>query len=130
MQLCGLSDKKEAHRQVNTTLDVLFNIFISYDDSNGREHRNSYYMARKIQEHIYMNAGKTNERTISVRTLLKAAPFLATEEEVQSSDRHFDRRITKPFTSNYDCQKEKTQYKEEKIKRVVRLCRKKNNTVP
>lgn len=155
MELCGLSDKKEARRQVNAALALLFDMSLSYDDSKngrksrnymdmriidkkgikngiiylnfasafsemlkecsvmpyylnilkaskGREHRNSYYMARKIKEHIYMNFGKTNERKISVRTLLKAAPFLATEEEVRSSDRRFTDRITKPFISDLE----------------------------
>lgn len=150
MKLCGLKDEKEARRQVNTALEVLYDISISYDDSKnktrsrnysdmriiddkgikngivhlnfaskfsemltecsvmpyylamlqtskGTKHRNSYYIARKISEHVYMNAGKTNEYKISIRTLLGAAPFLATEEEVQKSDRHFDRRIITPF---------------------------------
>lgn len=156
MELCGLTDEKEARRQVNTALEVLFDLSISYDDSKnknrsrnyrdirlvddkgikngtvylhfahafsemlegcpvmpyplailkaskGREHRNSYFIARKMTEHKNMNAGKTNENTISVRTLLEAAPFLPTEEEVRGSNsRSLTDRIINPFTNDLE----------------------------
>ena len=70
--------------------------------SKGTQHRNSFYIARKMVEHRFMNAGNTNERRISVRVLLKAAPFLATEEEVRNSDRRLADRITKPFMADLE----------------------------
>ena len=70
--------------------------------SVGKENRNSYFIARKIAEHKYMNIGKKNENVISVKALLKAAPYLPTEEEVRNSDRHFDRRIITPFLNDLE----------------------------
>ena len=70
--------------------------------SKGREHRNSFYLARKILTQLNMNLGKKNERIFSVKSLLENAPFLATEEEVKKSDRHFDRRIITPFISDIE----------------------------
>ena len=70
--------------------------------SVGREHRNSYFIARKMAEHKNMNIGKRNENIISVRALLEAAPYLPTEKEVRSSDRHFDRRIITPFLEDLE----------------------------
>lgn len=155
MTLCGLSDKKEARKQVNAALEVLFDMSISYDDSKnknkgrnyldmriidvkgikngiaylrfiqpyadmlaqcsvmpyrvailkaskGREHRNAFYIARRILEHVYMNAGKINERRIGIRTLLEAAPFLATEEEVRAGNRNFTDRIITPFMADLE----------------------------
>ena len=155
MTLCGLTDKKEARKQVNAALEVLFDVSISYDDSKnknksrnyrdmrlvddkgikngivylhiahgfsemlsdcpvmpyplailqaskGTQHRNAYYIARKMAEHKNMNVGKRNENIISVKALLKASPYLATEDEVSNSDRHFDRRIITPFLTDLE----------------------------
>lgn len=155
MKLCGLSDKKEARKQVNTALEMLFDMCISYDDSKnksksknymdmriiddkgikngiiflhfahtyaemladcsvmpyplamlqaskGTKNRNSFYIARRISAHVFMNTGKTNERRISIRTLIEAAPFLATEEEVRTTDRRFTDRITTPFMADLE----------------------------
>lgn len=158
MSLCGLSDEKEARKQVNSALEALFDMRISYNDSKkknksrnyldmriidakgikngvaylrlvplyiemlekvakhsvmpyrldilkaskGTQNRNAFYIARKMQEHRYMNAGKINERRISIRTLLEAAPFLATEEEVRAGNRNFTDRITRPFMADLE----------------------------
>ena len=156
MKLCGLTDKKEARKQVNAALEVLFDVSISYDDSKnknksrnyrdmrlvddkgikngivylhiahgfsemladcpvmpypiamlktsvGREHRNSYYIARKMAEHKNMNVGKRNENIISVRALLEAAPYLPTVDEVRNSNsRSITDRIINPFLADLD----------------------------
>ena len=70
--------------------------------SKGTQNRNAFYIARKMQEHRFMNSGKPNERKISIRTLLEAAPFLATEEEVRAGNRNFTDRITKPFMADLE----------------------------
>lgn len=155
MTLCGLMDKKEARKQVNSALEVLFDISISYDDSKnknksrnyrdmrliddkgikngiiylhiahgfsemlsecpvmpyplgmlktskGTQHRNSFYIARKMAEHKNMNIGKRNENIISVKALLEASPYLATADEVRSSDRRINDRIITPFLADLD----------------------------
>lgn len=155
MMLCGLTDKKEARKQINSALEVLFDISISYDDSKnknksknyrdmrlvddkgikngivylhiahgfsemltdcpimpyplamlkaskGTQHRNSFYIARKMAEHKNMNIGKRNENIISVRALLEASPFLPTADEVRNSNRNLTDRIINPFLADLD----------------------------
>lgn len=156
MKLCGLTDKKEARKQVNSALEVLFDVIISYDDSKnkkkshnyrdmrlvddkgikngivyihlaygfsemlsdcpvmpyplailhtskGTQHRNAYYIARKMAEHKNMNVSKKNENTISVRALLDVAPYIPTEKEVRNSGyRSLRERIIKPFISDLE----------------------------
>lgn len=70
--------------------------------SKGTKNRNAFFLARRIAEHFFMNSGQINERKIAIRTLLKAAPFLATEEEVRNSDRRLTDRITKPFMNDLE----------------------------
>ena len=69
---------------------------------NGKRNPNSYYLLRKIAEHKYMNSGKANEDTISVKTLLSAAAFIPSYKEVSKSDRHYDTRIIEPFERDMD----------------------------
>ena len=156
MMLCDLTDKKEARKQVNSALEVLFDISISYDDSKnknksrnyrdmrlvddkgikngivylhiahgfsemladcpvmpyplamlkaskGTQHRNSFYIARKMAEHKNMNVGKRNENIISVRALIEASPFLPTADEVRNSNsRSITDRIINPFLADLD----------------------------
>ena len=156
MSVCGLKDKKEARKQVNSALDVLYDISISYDDSKnkdrsrnyrdmrlvddkgiergiirirfaggfaeelekmplmpyplrllklsqGREHRNSFYIASWLCVLKNMNAGKNNEYIISVKSLLNHCPFLPTEEEVRSSGfRSLRERIINPFIADFE----------------------------
>lgn len=63
---------------------------------------NSYYLLRKISEHKNMNAGKKNEDTISVKTLLDVAVYLPTYEEVMSGNRNVSGRIIEPFERDMD----------------------------
>lgn len=156
MKLCGLKDKKEARKQVNAALEVLYDISISYDDSKnkdrsrnyrdmrlvddkgiergiirirfaggfaeelekmtlmpyplrilqlsqGREHRNSFYIASWLCALKNMNAGKKNEYVISVKSLLNHCPFLPTEGEVRSSEfRSLKERIINPFIADFE----------------------------
>lgn len=63
---------------------------------------NSFYFLRKISEHKNMNVGKKNEDTIAVKTLLAAAPYMPSYDEVMSSDRALNRRIVEPFERDMD----------------------------
>lgn len=69
---------------------------------NNNNNPNSYYLLRRIAEHRNMNDGKKNADIIAVKTLLAAAPFLPTYEEVKNSDRMFRRRIIERFERDLD----------------------------
>lgn len=71
--------------------------------SGGKSHPHSYYILRRMAEHKYMNAGKSNENTIAIRTLVEACDDLPTEEEVRNStDRHLTKRIARPFMEDLE----------------------------
>jgi hypothetical protein len=144
----GLSDRKEARKQVTEDLEMLYNASISFKEKrqkqeqdffdvricdakgikngiinfsfgtsfynillgypvmpyppqlwrlSGKRNPNSYYLLRKISEHKNMNAGKKNEDTIAVKTLLACSPFFLSHEEVMRTDRHLNKRIMEPF---------------------------------
>lgn len=57
----------------------------------------SYYICRKITEHLRINLGKPNENIISVQTLIEACPDLPTYETVSQSGRQVNQRIIQPF---------------------------------
>ena len=62
-----------------------------------------HYILRRMAEHKYMNAGKSNENTIAIRTLVEACDDLPTEEEVRNStDRHLSKRIARPFMDDLE----------------------------
>lgn len=69
---------------------------------DNKKNPNSYYLLRRISEHRNMNDGKKNADTIAVKTLLAAAPFLPTYDEVQSSNRNFRSRIIDKFERDMD----------------------------
>lgn len=69
---------------------------------NSKKNPNSYYLLRKIAEHKNMNIGKINENLIAVKSLLFAAPYIPTYEEVMNADRHLDQRIIRPFERDMD----------------------------
>lgn len=73
---------------------------------NNNSNPNSYYLLRRIAEHRNMNDGKKNADIIAVKTLLAAAPFLPTYEEVKNSDRMFRRRIIERFERDLDALEE------------------------
>jgi hypothetical protein len=56
-----------------------------------------YWLARKISEHRTMNAAKTNENIIGIKTLIEACPNYPTYEEVIQEDRAIRRRLIDPF---------------------------------
>ena len=68
------------------------------------ENRNphSFYFLRKISEMKFMNAGKLNEDTIAVLTLLEASPNMPKYEEIAETDRHYGRRFIEPFERDMD----------------------------
>ena len=71
--------------------------------SGGKSHPHSYYILRRMAEHKYMNAGKSNENIIAIRTLVEACDDLPTEEEVRNStDRHLSKRIARPFMEDLE----------------------------
>ena len=69
---------------------------------NNRRNPNSYYLLRRITEHKNMNVGKANEDIISIKTLLAAAPYLPTYEDVMATDRAVNRKIIEPFERDMD----------------------------
>lgn len=50
MKLCGLTDKKEARKQVNAALEVLFDVSISYDDSKNKNKSRNYRDMRLVDD--------------------------------------------------------------------------------
>lgn len=50
MTHCGLTDKKEARRQVNSALEVLYDISISYDDSKNKNRSKNYRDMRLVDD--------------------------------------------------------------------------------
>ena len=69
---------------------------------NSNRNPNSYYLLRKISEHKNMNAGKKNEDTISVKTLLEVAAALPSYEDVMNGNRNVRSRIIDPFERDMD----------------------------
>ena len=69
-------------------------------------YKNSFYLLQKIAEHKNMNRYKDNADVIAVKTLLEVCPYIPSYEEVQSSDRHFTKRIINPFEKNMDALEE------------------------
>ena len=61
------------------------------------KHPNSYYLGRKITELKNMNAGKQWGDIVSVKTLLDAAPYIPSYDEVMRGNRNVSERIIEPF---------------------------------
>ena len=64
--------------------------------TNDKRNPNSYFLLRKIEE--YKNINATNPKAnngdiIAVKTLLKAAPYIPSYEEVMSSNRNLNRIV-------------------------------------
>lgn len=110
----NLADSGEVRRNgdiVFTFGNTFFNMLLGYpimpyppqlQTLNSKRNPNSYYLLRKIAEHKNMNAGKKNENTIAVKTLLSVAPFIPTYEEVMGQSRHINRYIIEPFERDMD----------------------------
>lgn len=90
---------------------AFYNILLGYPimpypaqlwELNSKRNPNSFYLLRKIAEHKNMNVGKKNEDIIAVKTLLAAAPYLPSYEEVMNTDRAISRRIIEPFERDMD----------------------------
>lgn len=73
---------------------------------NAKRNPNSYYLLRKISELKNMNAGKKNEDTIAVKTLLGASPYIPSYEEVMEGNRNLNSRIIEPFERDMDALEE------------------------
>lgn len=69
---------------------------------NIKHHPHTYWLGRKISEHKRMNAGKSNENIIGVKTLIEACPDFPTYEEVANGNRHLTERIIDPFERDMD----------------------------
>lgn len=69
---------------------------------NSKNNPNSYFFGRKIAEHKRMNAGKSNEDLISVKTLLSVARSLPSYEKVMQGNRNITARIIEPFERDMD----------------------------
>lgn len=62
---------------------------------NRQKYPNSPSIYLKLAEDINQNIGKgKREGVCSVRTLLRAAPFIPSEQEVRNEDKHYTRRIS------------------------------------
>ena len=57
----------------------------------------SYYISRKLSEHLRMNLNKPSENIISVRALVESCPLLPTYDEVSQAGRQVNQRIIQPF---------------------------------
>lgn len=68
---------------------------------NPHRNPNSAYFLRKIAEHKNMNIGKSNENTISVKTLLESTTELPKYEDIANKGQ-VDQRIIRPFTRDMD----------------------------
>lgn len=73
---------------------------------DNKKNPNSYYLLRRIAEHRNMNDGKKNADIIAVKTLLAAAPFLPSYDEVLKTDRAFKRRIIDKLERDLDALEE------------------------
>lgn len=64
----------------------------------------TWLIARKLNEHHSMDSNKTagTANTLSVASLLKAAPDIPSHEEVAKTDRHFTKRIITPLETSLD----------------------------
>ncbi len=67
---------------------------------NDQKNPYSYHLLKKLEEHKYMNSGKSNEDIISTRALRSAIPMFPTLESV--TDRHITARIIEPFARDMD----------------------------
>lgn len=65
---------------------------------------NIWFIARKLNEHysITQNQNTGTAGTLSVNSLLRAAPDIPSYEEVTESDRHYAKRIIKPLEESLD----------------------------
>ena len=68
MKLCDPKDKKEARKQVNSALEVLFNISIFYDYSKNKN-RSKNYMEMRV-----LSTTKALRIVLCTFTLLRASP--------------------------------------------------------
>lgn len=70
---------------------------------NAKKNPNSFYLLRKISELKNMNVSDINGGdVISVETLLAAAPYIPTYEEVKRGNRNTLKRIIDPFERDMD----------------------------
>ena len=112
--VAGITEDQNGYTVINGVLELTFDIdFAKYLSQHSRalprhenifrinsnNHRHSYYIANKLQEHYFMNIGKANSNRISVRCLKEELPDLPTYDEVMRADgdRHVEKRIIKPF---------------------------------
>jgi len=68
---------------------------VALEVGKGGMNRNSYYIVRRLAEHVRINKDKTRRSNIKVRTLLASCPALPTEDKVPV--KKFDEKIMKPF---------------------------------
>lgn len=71
---------------------------------NTNNNPNSFYFGRKISEHKNMNFGKTNEDTISFKTLIESSPNMTKYEDVKKFG-GIEKRIIEPFERDLDALK-------------------------
>ncbi len=110
----NIADSGEIKRNgdiVFTFGNTFYNILLGYpvmpypdqlQSINNKKNPNSYYLLRKISEHKNMNVGKKNENTLAVATLLAAAPFIPSYDEVMKGNKNLTDRIMTPFERDLD----------------------------
>lgn len=64
---------------------------------NPRTNPNSYNFGRMIAVHKNMNAGKPNENTIKVSTLLESSPYTRSQNDAEELRKHYKTKIMTPF---------------------------------
>lgn len=73
---------------------------------NRRKYTSAYSVQCTLENHAYMNKGKSNEGVISVETLLKDCYEIPTYDTVMNGNRNITARIKKPFLSNVQALKD------------------------
>ena len=69
---------------------------------NTQKYKYAFNIGLRILQLKYMNAGKTNEDIITVDKLMTYCKGLPTIEEIQKTNRQYERRIFNPFEENLD----------------------------
>ena len=99
----ALNFTPEFFTYLKQTVDAPFNTN-AYKIEN--KYPNAYCFASKIMNHLKMNAGKPNENTLSVKSLLDSTENIPSIEKVREQlNRNYTERIVLPFIRDFDALK-------------------------
>ncbi|GHT42864.1 hypothetical protein AGMMS49921_09190 [Endomicrobiia bacterium] len=101
---CGISNKKIWFR-INPDYYKLFSKFsiipycLDIFKIKTDKFPHAYYIMKRLQEHSYMNRGKSNKNRISIKTLIKTNPYMPNYEDIKHKGQIYQ-RIKKPMIAN------------------------------